>query len=155
MFAPESIDQIDVIDSGGKDEVLRGIAIAGRSRRLRVAGVLDGDQRGPHGESGVFFLPGDTAPEALLLDALRVRADQAAAALSVAVSDLRVALDAARFVPHQRVFQAMSASLQSCTANEIWDYALVSWLQSEGVIASARELAEQLLAITAMDTSEA
>lgn len=150
-YAPDRVAQVDVIDSGGKDEVVRGVVISGRSRRLRTVGVLDGDQRDRYADEELLFLPGAMAPELLLLEVLRRRDDVAASRLGAATPDLHIAIDAARFVPHQRVFEIMSETLVSSTADDLVRVALSMWIEDDRTAAAARQLVEQMLALAAHD----
>ncbi|BCW07360.1 ABC transporter ATP-binding protein [Arthrobacter sp. NtRootA1] len=150
-YAPDRAAQVDVIDSGGKDEVVRGVNISGRSRRLRTVGVLDGDQSDRYDDEGLLFLPGVVAPELLLLEVLRRRDHDAAGRLGVTIPDLLIAIDAARFVPHQRVFEVMSEALVSSKADDLVRVALCMWLEDETTAAAARRLVEQKLALVAHD----
>jgi predicted ATPase len=148
-YAPDRVAQVDVIDSGGKDEVMRGVKISGRSRRLRTVGVLDGDQRDLYADERLLFLPGVMAPEVLLLEVLRSRDQDAAARLGAATPDLLIAIDAARFVPHQRVFEVMSEALASTKADDLIRVALSMWLEDDSTAAAGRQLVEQMLASVA------
>jgi ABC-type cobalamin/Fe3+-siderophores transport system ATPase subunit len=147
QYAPEQLEEFDVIDSGGKNKVVQGTEVAGRSRQLGVAGVLDGDQREEYDDADFFLLPGSIAPEAALLDALRSHEQEAAVALRSTTPDLRLALDAARFVSHQQLIRSISQSLGTCTEAEVRDVGLRLWLSEPEAAESARELAESLLAI--------
>lgn len=149
QYAPGQLEEFDVIDSGGKDKVVRGAEVAARSRQLLVAGVLDGDQREQYDDADFFFLPGHVAPEVALLGALRTREREAAVALRSTTSDLRLALDAARFVSHQQVIRSISQSLGTCTEAEVRDVGLRFWLSEPETAESARDLAESLLAVVA------
>ncbi|APX03229.1 hypothetical protein [Arthrobacter sp. QXT-31] len=150
-YAPDRAAQVDVIDSGGKDEVVRGVNIAGRSRQLRTVGVLDGDQRDRYADEKLLFLPGVMAPELLLLEVLRCRDHDAAAGLGATTPDLHIAIDAARFVPHQRVFEVMSEVLVSSTPDDLVRVALSMWLEDGSTAAAARRLVEQMLTLVAHD----
>lgn len=147
-YAPDKVDLFDVIDSGGKDQALRGAAIVRGSQRLQTIVVLDADQRDVDQTGDAFFLPGVDVPESELLASLRTREIDAAERLRVSLSDLRIALEAARFVAHQRVFTAMSASLMVCSANDLRDVAIDLWLEADGIAAAARVLVEEMLTLT-------
>jgi hypothetical protein len=63
--------------------------------------------------------------------------------------DLLIAIDAARFVPHQRVFEVMSAALASTKADDLIRVALSMWLEDDSTAAAGRQLVEQMLASVA------
>ena len=91
------------------------------------------------------------APELLLLEVLRRRDHDAAARLGATTPDLLIAIDAARFVPHQRVFDVMSEALASAKADDLVRVALSMWLEDDSTAAAARRLVEQMLALVAPD----
>ncbi|WP_427018818.1 hypothetical protein ACQCSX_09925 [Pseudarthrobacter sp. P1] len=107
--------------------------------------VLDADQRDVDESADALYLPGSGVPESALLESLRTRESDAAEKLRVPVSDLRIALEAARFVPHQRVFSAMGASPMGCSANELRDVAIDLWLKADEIAGSACALVEAML----------
>lgn len=144
-YAPERADVFEVIDSEGKDQALRGASVARGSKRLRVLVLLDADQRDENHGGDVLYLPGAGAPESELLKSLGARELEAAQKLRVTVSELRIALDAARFVPHQRVFMVMSSSLAGCTSAQLRDIALDLWLESETIDEAARTLVARMV----------
>lgn len=147
-YAPGSIDTLDIVDSGGKDEVKTGVRLLKRSGRLGVLGILDGDQRRDHdGDPSLLYLPGDRAPEQHLLKALADNVADSACRVGVSESDLRAALDAARFVPHQRVFDVISGTLGSTTSAHVIAAALAVWLEQEEPAAEARWLIERILVV--------
>jgi hypothetical protein len=142
--APEVMQLIEIVESGGKDEVRAGVRVVARAKRIKAAGVLDGDQRGGPQSADIYLLPGCSEPESHLLRALSDDQDAAASSLQVAASDLRLALENTRFVPHQRVFTTMSSSLTGPSAAEVVDCALRLWLRDDEVRAQARVLADQI-----------
>lgn len=144
QFARAGAENFDIIDSGGKDEVLAGLRVVRRSRRIKTVGILDGDQRGSTPATDIFFLPGDTSPEAQLLIALRSDLKRGASELGVEISELRLALESARFCSHQRVFEEISQSLGSRSGEEISELAIAIWLEQADTASAARELAERL-----------
>lgn len=106
-------EQIDVVDSNGRDEALAGARVLSRSQAVRVGVLLDGDQRehvvGGHGFP-VEFLPGDVPDEELLRMAHtdpQVLADL----LGQGVSNVVLALDRVRFVNHQFWFTGAARHL--------------------------------------------
>ena len=146
-YASERAAQVDIIDSGGKDEAVRGGAvISGRSLQFRTVAVLDGDQRGLYADEKVLFLPGASDPETLLLDVLRSQAHKVAGSLGVTFADLLLAVDTARFVPHQRIFDAMNQALGSSRA-ELIHIAVSVWLDNDEIANAARRLVEQALTL--------
>ncbi|GGM45493.1 hypothetical protein GCM10010489_15770 [Microbacterium saperdae] len=145
-FATDHVTQVDIIDSGGKDDAVRGARIARRSRQLGTVAVLDGDQRDLYDDETILFIPGTSEPEALLMDVLRSRGRDAGDRLGVTSSDLLIAIDAARFVAHQRVFEVMSGALDVPPADLI-RVALTLWLEDDSIATAARRLVEQTLAL--------
>ncbi|KAA0113073.1 ATP-binding protein [Mycolicibacterium sp. P9-22] len=145
-FAADRVDQFDIVDSGGKDEVLAATRVAGRSRRIKVLGVLDADQRAAELVGDVLFLPGRTGPETALVESLRSQPGSASEALGVHESDLLFALEATRFVSHQRVFDEIAQSLGLSAGELVADVSIGLWMEQADVAADARMLAEQLIA---------
>jgi predicted ATPase len=142
--APDALRRLEIIDSGGKDEVRAGVRVAAHAKRIRVAGVLDGDERGSEMGDGLHLLPGSAAPEVHLMRALRDHEDEAASSLRVAITDLRLALDVARPAQHQRVFDVMSSCLTGPSADDVVECAVALWLAEPDVSAQAKALAEQM-----------
>lgn len=145
-YAADRASQVDIIDSGGKDEAVRGAAIAGRSVQLQTIAVLEGDQRGLYADKKILYLPGTSEPEVDLLDVLRSRSPDVADKLGVAIPNLFIAIDAARFVPHQRLFEVMSEALD-VTQRDLIRVTLDLWLEDEGTADAARWLVEQLITL--------
>ncbi|MGA6207957.1 hypothetical protein ACPESR_24715 [Nocardia testacea] len=148
-YAPEKLDMFDLVDSGGKDEAIRGASIVNRSKRFTAVAVLDADQKNTGRVRGVLYLPGRSDPEKELLDSLAACDLDAAERLRVSVAEFRIALDATRFVSHQRVFAAIAGALPGCSSEAIRDTAIGLWIQNGEVEESMRGLVEELLAIAA------
>jgi len=143
-YAADRAAQVDVIDSGGKDEATRGAAIAGRSAKLRSVAVLDGDQSDRCHDQGNLFIPGVADPESLLLNVIRMRVRDVANRIDVTVSDLQAALDSARFVPHQRTFEVISDALDISPA-ELVPVLLSMWLEDDSIAMAAASLVDRIL----------
>lgn len=126
IHAPRLIGQVRAAKVGGDGKVDLGVKVLGQklnvamdsreSRRaflergvrtlakhelgVRVIGVLDGDARQQFNGDHLAYLPGDHAPEALLLQALRACPDLAAERLGVSRHALDVAVAGAEGLDH-------------------------------------------------------
>ncbi|WFR65746.1 AAA family ATPase [Curtobacterium flaccumfaciens] len=108
---PHLSTTVEVIPSGGEAEARAAARVVSRASRLRIAVVLDGDLRDKADPRGVSFLPGRSAPEVELLEALRSRTDEVAAALGVEQSSLAMALAGASVGDHHRAFSRIGGAI--------------------------------------------
>ncbi|MEO3928643.1 hypothetical protein ABGB07_33000 [Micromonosporaceae bacterium B7E4] len=93
---------IEIVQVGGKDNLIAGVRILSESQRVRVLGVLDADQRPHIGRlSGLHALPGEVDPERELFGFASRKHMTVAAALGRSGDALLAAMDGHEFLDHQ------------------------------------------------------
>jgi energy-coupling factor transporter ATP-binding protein EcfA2 len=142
---PRMAQQVDIIDSGGKDNALSAGRVLARSARLGACVVLDGDQR--HAEikdyrAEVAYLPGGQ-PEESILAPVQAHPSLLAKTLGASEDDVALALDKIRFQAHQYWFSRIAQALGR-DEPAIAECLISIWLRDQTVQAQARELAEQI-----------
>ncbi|MFI8806304.1 ATP-dependent nuclease [Micromonospora chalcea] len=136
---------VDVVPAGGKDKLIAGVRALSASRRVRVVGVLDADQRAHVGTlEGLFALPGEADPEQELFKyALRERV-AVAAALNRSEDALLAAIDGYEFLEHQ-YWPGYLARQLGMDQHLVTNLLIRLWLGDPLVRAQAIELAAALI----------
>lgn len=95
--------EVDIVACGGMSEVKAGLRVLGRSKRMPVIGVLDGDQRAIGGDSGLglLYLPGTESPEQELLKVARSQTDLVARRVSRSEHQILIAIQSIADQDHQ------------------------------------------------------
>ncbi|NIL59968.1 ATP-binding protein [Salinispora arenicola] len=134
---------VDIVQAGGKNDVVAGVRIVSKSSRIRIVGILDADQRDlASGAANLYALPGKVDPEQELFDYAAKNCVDVAAALGRSVDALLTALSACEFSDHAVLAPSSCGSSGSGSA--------VSGKCSDSALAAAAEAREQ-----AMELAEA
>ncbi|MBE1492593.1 AAA family ATPase [Plantactinospora soyae] len=139
-----SIAGIEVVQAGGKDNVIAGVRCLSSASRVRVIGVLDADQRDfADSSNGLFLLPGKSDPEQELIGFAYGNSEAVAAALGRSETALLVALGGFEFFEHQRWPDVLATQL-GLDLRFVTSVLIRLWCQQEDIRRQAFELAAVL-----------
>ncbi|MER7269225.1 hypothetical protein ABT344_13070 [Micromonospora carbonacea] len=139
-----SIADIEVVQAGGKANVIAGVRCLSGASRVRVVGVLDADQRDlADGSKGLFALPGKLDPEQELIGFAYANSEVVAASLGRSESSLLVALGGYEFFEHQRWIDVLAAQL-GLDRRFVANVLIRLWCQQDDIRRQAVELAAVL-----------
>lgn len=139
-FASHRLEEYDVIATAGHGEVRAGVRVMSKSSRLRVVGVLDGDQYEPDLPPNLLLLPGGH-PEEDVMTAMTLELESVASDLGVTPIQLRLAVEASRFTHHQHMFAQLALHLPGLSVERIQEVAIEQWMRDLKHAAHAEDLA--------------
>ncbi|MFI1465464.1 ATP-binding protein [Nocardia carnea] len=129
---PSLAREVEVVATGGPNEVVAGLRVMSSSGRIIYVGVLDGDLRSnptpPFAAGRLFFLPGMRSPEHELRHLASRAPSKLAQKLGCSTWDIEVALDSLTRLDHQYWIGRVAEQL--ARPPEVLTHALVTlWMQ--------------------------
>ncbi len=110
-FFGKPLGGIEIVASDGASGVIAATRSLASAKRLKVVGVLDGDQKGSVQMAGLTTLPGTRDPETQLLDHALLNPHLISGRLSRSLDAVLAAIDDCRFVEHQYQLELLAKRL--------------------------------------------
>jgi len=150
--------EVEIIPAGGAPEVVSGLRILQRANRLKIAGILDADERSktrsrdPANSDPIFFLPGNSSPEEELLSAGRREAAWIAEIMGRTVNDVSIAINSCESLDHQYRIRYLASQFGRSESAVIF-ILTQAWLRNSDIGMQAEKLVKDLREI--LDTQTA
>jgi hypothetical protein len=146
--------ELDVVVVDGASEVENGVRVMRNSDRIKVIGILDGDEREkPQGrkrrqgqeksKGSLFFLPGNFTPEAALLGVAHAEPKRLADYIGRSADDIIFAINSCQNLDHQHQMRYLAEHF--ALERSVLIFTLVrAWLRDSKIHEQAVELVAEI-----------
>lgn len=145
-YDPSLATESEIVSVSGESEVIAGLRVLRRSKRLKILGVLDGDQRPSVPlQNQILFLPGTKSPEEELLSSATSEVSWVAKMMHRSADDVIAAISSCQSLDHQYQLSALARQFGQ-TESAVIFILVRAWLRKSEIKRSAQKLVRDIRA---------